>query len=59
MALFKAIVESYDNLATLRTEDPRRHLLKLSFSADQTDDLERLLAALSGQFAIERIEPPA
>ena len=25
IARFKAIVESYDNLATMRTEDPRHH----------------------------------
>ena len=29
IAMFKAIVESYDNLATLRTEDPKLHHLKL------------------------------
>ena len=32
IALFKAIVESYDNLATLRTDDPKQHHLKLYFS---------------------------
>jgi len=34
IALFKAIVESYDNLATLRTDDPKQHHLKLYFSAE-------------------------
>ncbi len=56
IALFKAIIESYDNLATLRTEDPRRHHLRLYFAASQRDEVEALLAALAGQFAIRRIE---
>jgi len=57
IALFKAIVESYDNLVTLRTEDPRRHHLRLYFAADQHDEAEALLAAVAGQFPIRRIEP--
>jgi hypothetical protein len=52
IALFKSIVESYDNLATLRTEDPARHLLRIYYGADQADDVEKLLESLAGQFSI-------
>jgi len=54
IALFKAIVESYDNLATLRTEDPAQHLLKLYFAANQLDAVESLLESLIEEFRIER-----
>jgi hypothetical protein len=56
IVLFKSIVESYDNLATLRTEDPRRHHLRIYFAADQAGEVERLLAALDGRFEITRLE---
>jgi hypothetical protein len=52
IALFKAIVESYDNLATLRTEDPRQHHLKLYFAADLEGEVRELLAFLTMDFAI-------
>ena len=55
IVLFKSIVESYDNLATLRTEDPVRHHLRIYFSADTRDEVEAMMASLSAQFAIERI----
>ncbi len=53
--VFKAIVESYDNLATLRTEDPRRHHLKLYFSADCETEVRALLDSMRERFAIEII----
>jgi hypothetical protein len=55
IALFKAIVESYDNLATLRTEDPRRHRLRLYFCASLADEVEALLDSLTAEFQIERL----
>jgi hypothetical protein len=55
IAEFKAIVESYDNLATLRTEDPRRHHLKLYFAASQKDTVEALLESLHERFDIRFI----
>ena len=54
--LFKSIVESYDNLATLRTEDPTRHRLRIYFSADSREEVEAMMASLGAQFEIERIE---
>jgi hypothetical protein len=55
IVLFKSIVESYDNLATLRTEDPVRHHLRIYFSADTRDEVEAMMTSLSQQFTIEKI----
>ena len=55
IALFKAIIESYDNLATLRTEDPVRHHLKLYFAPEAREELERLIDSLTPQFALVRL----
>ena len=55
IVLFKSIVESYDNLATLRTEDPVRHHLRIYFSADSRDEVEAMMASLGKQFEIVRI----
>jgi uncharacterized protein DUF4911 len=55
IVLFKSIVESYDNLATLRTEDPVRHHLRIYFSADSRDEVEAMMASLGKQFEIELI----
>jgi len=55
IALFKAIVESYDNLATLRTEDPRQHHLKLYFSPEMAGEIEALLDSMQADFAIRRV----
>lgn len=52
IALFKAIVESYDNLATLRTEDPRQHYLRLYFAPEALAEVEALLNSLQADFAI-------
>ena len=55
IALFKAIVESYDNLATLRTEDPKLHHLKLYFAAEAEGEVRALLDSLRGRFSIRVI----
>ncbi len=55
IALFKAIVESYDNLATLRTDDPQQHHLKLYFSPELLSEIEALLDSLHPDFVISRI----
>jgi Domain of unknown function (DUF4911) len=55
IALFKAIVESYDNIATLRTEVPSEHQMRIYFSADSRDEVEALVASLATQFTIRRI----
>ncbi len=55
IVLFKSIVESYDNIATLRTEDPHQHHLRIYFSADSREEVERLLDSLTTQFSIRRL----
>jgi hypothetical protein len=55
IALFKAIIESYDNLATLRTEDPGTHRLKLYFAPETADEVEALIAALTETFELRRV----
>lgn len=55
IAEFKAVIEAYDNLATLRTEDPRQHHLKLYFASNQKDTVDQLIESLSDRFEIRRI----
>jgi hypothetical protein len=55
IAEFKAIIESYDNLATLRTEDPRRHYLRLYFASDQKDAVNQLVESLRERFEIRSL----
>ncbi|MGC1679560.1 MAG: DUF4911 domain-containing protein [Candidatus Binataceae bacterium] len=56
IVLFKSILEAYDNLATLRTEDPVRHYLRIYFGEDQRADVEQVLDSLTAQFGIRRID---
>ncbi len=53
IALFKALIESYDNLATLRTEDPRSHLLRLWFDPATEDEVIRILESLAPAIAVK------
>jgi len=55
IAEFKALIESYDNLATLRTEDPRQHHLKLYFALSQKDTVTNLIESLRERYQIRRI----
>jgi uncharacterized protein DUF4911 len=55
IALFKAIVESYDNLATLRTEDPRQHHLKLWFDPALEGEVNRLLESLAATISMRTL----
>lgn len=52
IAFFKAIIESYDNLATLRTEDPRLSHLKLWFAPEWEAYVNELLASLAPMISI-------
>jgi hypothetical protein len=55
IAMIKAVIESYDNLVTLRTADPVRHHLKLWFSPAHQDDVEAVLAELSSSCPMRRV----
>lgn len=56
IALFKALVESYDNLATLRTADPATHRLHLWYWPAHQAQIEALLAEVVVLGPIEVIE---
>jgi hypothetical protein len=58
IARLKAIIESYDNLATLRTEDPRNHYLRLYFGGESAAEVNALLDTLAGCFSLRRIQQP-
>lgn len=55
IARFKAVIESYDNLATLRTEDTRHHYLRLHFGRESAAEVEELITALGATFSIRRM----
>jgi hypothetical protein len=55
IALLKAVIESYDNLVTMRTADPVRHHLKLWFSPQHQADVEAVLAELAVTCPMRRI----
>jgi hypothetical protein len=55
IAMLKAVIESYDNLATLRTADPVRHHLKLWFSPEHQGDLEAVLAEMASSCPMRRV----
>lgn len=55
IALFKAIIESYDNLATVRTEDPENHHLRLYFGAESEPDVRELLDAIGPEFSLRHV----
>ncbi len=52
IAFFKAIIESYDNLATLRTDDPILGHLKLWFAPEFESYVNELLAWLAPKISI-------
>jgi hypothetical protein len=55
IAMLKAVLESYDNLVTLRTADPVRHHLKLWFSPEHQADIDAVLAELASTCPMRRI----
>ncbi len=55
IAMLKAVIESYDNLVTMRTADPVRHHLKLWFSPQHRADVDAILAELAATCPMRRI----
>lgn len=55
IALFKAVVESYENLATLRTEDPSNHCLKLYFAPELANEVNALIDSIAAELEIRRL----
>jgi hypothetical protein len=54
--MFKAVLESYDNLVTLRTEDPKASYLRIWFDPASTPDVDELLEFLSQKLKLRIIE---
>ena len=55
IAMLKAVIESYDNLATLRTADPGRHHLKLWCSPEHQADIEAIVAEVLPAGSMRRV----
>ncbi len=55
IVVFKSIVESHDNLATLRTEDAHRNILRIYFAPELEDDVEAMLAGLPEQLELTKL----
>ncbi len=55
IAMLKAVIESYDNLVTMRTADPVRHHLKLWFSPEHQADVDAILAEMAATCPMRRI----
>jgi|GEM_PF-5155394 hypothetical protein len=56
IALFKALIESYDNLATLRTADPASHRLRLWYGCEQQSEIDALLLEFRALGPIELLQ---
>ena len=57
IAFFKAAIESYDNLATLRTEDPARHILRMWFDPALEAEVMDLLRWLGETISMTILQP--
>ena len=55
IALFKSLIESYDNLVTIRTEDPHNHRMRLYYAPESAAEVEELIDALTGEFSLSRL----
>lgn len=58
IALFKFILEGYDNLAYLTVIDKFEAVVRLVFSPDQRDEVMEFLAAAGGELKVEIIDLP-
>ena len=55
IVVFKSIVESHDNLATLRTEDSHRNILRIYFAPELEDEVEAMLAGLPKELELTKL----
>jgi hypothetical protein len=59
IAYLRFILESYDGLCFMRTLDNRSGVVEVAWSASQSNDAQRLLAALQKEIALCEISQPA
>ncbi|MGH7864110.1 MAG: DUF4911 domain-containing protein [Candidatus Binataceae bacterium] len=55
IVVFKSIVESHDNLATLRTEDSTRNILRIYFAPELEDEIDAMLAGLPADLEVKKL----
>jgi len=58
MALFRFLLEAWDNLAYFTVLDRRRAVVRLVFSPDCTAGVEQALAAMAQAMPLRVIRPP-
>jgi len=55
IAYFKFIIESYEGMAVVRTQDPREAIVELMMAPGWEKDLEEILEGLGKEIPIEPI----
>jgi len=55
IVLIKSMLEGYEGLVVVRTEDPKEGIVQLLVSPDFLDDLEEIVADLSGRIWMEAV----
>ncbi len=55
IAYFKFIIESYEGMAVVRTQDPREAIVELMVAPGWDKDLEEILEGLGKEILIEPI----
>lgn len=55
IVLIKSMLEGYEGLVVVRTEDPREGIVQLLVSPDFVDEVEQILEDLSRQIWMERV----
>lgn len=53
IAYLKFIIESYEGMAVVRTEDPREAVVELMVAPGWENEAERLIEALRGEILLE------
>jgi len=55
IVLIKSMLEGYEGLVVVRTADPKEGIVQLLVSPDFLEELEEILADLSGQIWMEAV----
>lgn len=56
IAYFKFIIESYEGMALIRTEDPREAVVELMVAPGWEKDLKEVLNGLRSEIQIEEVQ---
>ncbi len=58
IAYFKFIIESYEGMAVVRTEDPHEAVVELMVAPGWERDMEEVLEGLQKEISLEPLPPP-